>query len=44
VGKSDVDVLQREVVLGQLLEAQNDGVLRRILDPGTFLDKRSSNL
>jgi hypothetical protein len=33
VGKSDVDVLQREVVLGKLLETQDDGVLGRILDP-----------
>jgi hypothetical protein len=33
VGKSDVDVLQREIILGQLLEAQDNGVLRGILDP-----------
>jgi hypothetical protein len=44
VGESDVDVLQREVIFGQLLEAKNDGILRRILNPGSLLNQRSSNL
>lgn len=33
VGKSDMDVLQREIILGQLLETQDNSVLGRILDP-----------
>jgi hypothetical protein len=33
MGKSDVDMLQREIILGQLLETQDNGVLGRILDP-----------
>jgi hypothetical protein len=44
VGKSDVDVLQREVILGKLLETQNDSILGGILDPGTFRDERSTDL
>lgn len=44
VGESDVDVLQREVVLGKLLETQDNGVLGRILDPRALLNKGSSNL
>lgn len=33
VGKSNMDVLQREIIFGQLLEAQDNGVLGSILDP-----------
>lgn len=33
VGKSDMDVFQRKIILGQLLESQDNGVLGRILDP-----------
>lgn len=33
VGKSNMDVLQREIIFGQLLEAQDNGVLGGILDP-----------
>jgi hypothetical protein len=44
VGESDVDVLEREVILRELLQTQNDGVLGRILDPRSFLDERGTNL
>lgn len=44
VCESDVDVLQREVILWQLLETQNDGILGRILNPGSFLDQRRTDL
>jgi hypothetical protein len=44
VGESDVDMLEREVVLGELLQTQNDGILRRILDPRSLLDERGANL
>lgn len=44
VCESDVDVLQREVILRQLLETQNDGILRRILNPGALLDQRRADL
>ncbi len=33
MGKSNMDVLQREIIFGQLLEAQDNGVLGGILDP-----------
>ena len=33
VGKSNMDVLQREIIFGQLLEAQDNGVPGGILDP-----------
>ena len=44
VCESDVDVLQREVILWQLLETQNDGILRGILNPGSLHDQRRTNL
>ena len=44
VGESDVDVLEGEVILGELLQTQNDGILRRILDPRSLLDKRGTDL
>lgn len=33
VGECDVDMLKGEVILGQLLEAEDDCVLGRVLDP-----------
>lgn len=44
VGESDVDVLEGEVILGELLQTQNDGILRRILDPRSLLDERGTDL
>jgi hypothetical protein len=44
VCESDVDVLQGEVILRQLLETQNDGILRGILNPGSLLDQRRTDL
>lgn len=44
MGKCDVDMLKGEVILRQLLEAENNGVLGRILDPRSLLDERSTNL
>lgn len=44
VGESDVDVLQGEVILGQLLETQDNGILGRILDPRALLNEGSSDL
>jgi hypothetical protein len=44
VGESDVDVLEGEVILGQLLETQDNGVLGRILDPRALLNEGSSDL
>jgi len=44
VRKGNVNVLEREVLLGELLEPENISVLRGILDPRTFLDKRSPDL
>ena len=44
VGESDVDVLKREILLGQLLQTQNDGILRCVLNPRTLRDERRSNL
>jgi len=44
VGESDVDVLEREVILGEFLQTQNDGVLGRILDPRSFLDETGTDL
>ena len=44
VRKGDVDMLQREVLLGQLLQAQDVGILRGIFHPRTFVDKCRSDL
>lgn len=44
VREGDVDMLQREVRLGQLLETQDVGILGSILLPGAFLDERRSDL
>jgi hypothetical protein len=44
MGESNVNVLQREVLLGQFLQAQNDGILGCVLDPGALGNKRSSDL
>lgn len=44
MGESDVDVLQRKVIFGQLLQTQNDGILRRILNPRSLLNQRRSDL
>lgn len=44
VRESDVDVLQGEVILGQLLETQDNGILGRILDPRALLNEGSSDL
>lgn len=44
VGECDVDMLEGEVILRQLLEAEDNRVLGRILDPRSLLDKRSTNL
>lgn len=44
VGKSDVDMLQREIILRKLLQAQNDSILGGVLNPRALGDKRSSDL
>lgn len=44
VGESDVDVLEGELLLGELLQTQDDGVLGGIGDPGALSNERSTNL
>jgi hypothetical protein len=44
VGESDVNVLQREIVLRKLLQTQNDGILGCILNPRALGDERGSDL
>ena len=44
VGESDVHVFEGEVILRELLQTQNDGVLGRVLDPRSFLDERGTDL
>lgn len=44
VGKSDVNMLQREIILGKLLETQDDGILGGVRNPRALGDKRSSDL
>ena len=44
VRKGDVDMLQREVLLGQFFQTQDVGILRGILHPRTFVDKGRSDL
>lgn len=44
VGECDVDMLKREVILRQLLETKDNGVIGRIPCPRSFLDKRSTDL
>lgn len=44
MGERDVHVLQWEIILRELLQTQNVGILRRILDPGAFADEASTNL
>lgn len=44
VRESDVDVLEGEVILGEFLQTQNDGILGRILDPRSLLDERGTDL
>jgi hypothetical protein len=44
VGKGDVNMLQREIILRKLLQAQDDGILGGVLNPRALSDKRSSDL
>lgn len=44
VGKSDVNMLQREIILRKLLQTQDDGILGGVLNPRALGDKRSSDL
>ena len=37
-------VLEREIILGNLLETKNNGASRSVLDPCALLDKCSTNL
>lgn len=44
VGKSNMDVLEREVILGKFLQTQDDGVLGGVRDPRALGNKGSSYL
>ena len=40
----NMNMFEREIILGQFLQAENVGILRRILRPRTFFNQRCSNL